>query len=99
MIKLYEGILQDLKDGKMISKSVAGYENAVISYDSKDIEMGTGNREYSISILLDNGKEIHFGPYPTKEEMLTVVKPYCEEQVKAGHMTQQEADEIINKYQ
>ena len=40
-----------------------------------------------------------FGPYDTKEELLDAIKPYCEEQVRLGNMTQQEADEIIEKYE
>lgn len=40
-----------------------------------------------------------FGPYDTKEELLDAIKSYCEEQVRLGNMTQQEADEIIEKYE
>ena len=40
-----------------------------------------------------------FGPYDTKEELLDAIKSYCEEQVRLGNMTQQAADEIIEKYE
>lgn len=98
MIELYESILADIKEGIMVSKLVNGDENTVISYNPEDIQMGTGNHEYSISIRLDNGVEEHFGPYATKDEMLAQVKPYCEEQVKAGYMSQKEADDILSRY-
>ena len=97
-VKMYEGILEDIKNGMYVSKTVNGSESdgMMISYNQSNIETATG---YTISIVNDRGEEALFGPYSTKEEMLTVVKPYCEEQVKAGNMSMQEADEIINKYQ
>lgn len=98
-VKRYEDILQEIKSGMMVSKSVDSDENTIMSYDPKDIEMGTAGHEYSISIRLNNGEEADFGPYSTKEEMLAVVKPYCEEQIKAKNMSQQEADDILSKYE
>ena len=50
---------------------------------------------YGITITGDEGKEVQFGPYETKEELFAAVKPYCEVQVKAGNMSQKEADEIL----
>lgn len=98
MIQMYESILTDIKEGIMVSKLVNDDENMVISYNPEDIKMGTGSHEYSISIRLDNGVEESFGPYSSKEEMLAKVKPYCKEQVKVGNMSQEEADEILSKY-
>jgi len=96
-VKRYEGILEDIKNGMYVSKTVNGSEDGImISCNPSDIEAATG---YTICIVNDNGEEALFGPYSTKEEMLTEVKPYCEKQVKAGNMSQQEADEIISKYQ
>lgn len=38
------------------------------------------------------------GQVITKEALCAELKPYCEQQVKAGNMTQQEADEMLSKY-
>lgn len=97
-VKLYEEILQEIKGGMKVSKSVNGDENVVMSYNPNDIEIGTSAHEYSLIISLDNVEEAYFGPYSTKPEILAAVKPYCEEQVKDGNMSQQEADEILSRY-
>lgn len=34
-----------------------------------------------------------------EEELLDAIKPYCEEQVRLGNMIQQEADDIIERYE
>lgn len=41
-IAMYEGILQEIKEGMMYSKSVDGDENLMMSYNPADIESGTG---------------------------------------------------------
>lgn len=41
-IAMYEGILQEIKEGIMYSKSVDGDENVMMSYNPADIESGTG---------------------------------------------------------
>lgn len=68
----------------------------MMSYLQEDL---ITTQSYEVGIELDNGESVHFGPCETKEELLTEVKPYCEEQVKAGNMTQEEADDILNYYQ
>jgi len=94
---LYQSILDEIKSGKMVSKTVDGSTDIImISYDSEDIAT---SRSYEAGVQLDNGETAHFGPYDTKEELLAEMKPYCEEQVKAGNMTQKEADELLSKYQ
>lgn len=40
-IAMYEGILQEIKEGKMYSKSVDGDESLMMSYDPADIEKNT----------------------------------------------------------
>jgi hypothetical protein len=47
---------------------------------------------------MDNGETVTFGPYSTTEELLAAIKPFCEEQIALGNMTQSEANEIIAKY-
>ena len=44
-IAMYEGILQEIKEGKMYSKSVDGDENVMMSYDPADIAIGRGTPE------------------------------------------------------
>lgn len=98
-IAMYESILEDIRNGKMYSKSVDGDSDMLMmSYDPSDIELGTSTEAKELYIKLDNGEEHTFGPYETKEELLAEVKPFCEEQVKLGNMTQSEADEIISRY-
>ena len=41
-IAMYEGILQEIKEGMMYSKSVGGDENLMMSYNPADKENGTG---------------------------------------------------------
>ena len=96
-IKRYEGLLEDIKNGMKLSKTVDG-NNAVVMMSSNpnDIAKTSG---YEVVIVNDKGVEAHIGPYDTKEELLAQVRPYCDEQVKAGKMTQQEADEILSEYE
>ena len=97
-IAMYESILEDIKNGMMYSKTVDGEDSMVMSYNPADIEIGTSMGAKEVYIKLDNGEEKIFGPYETDEEMLAVIKPFCEKQVKLGNMTQNEADEIISRY-
>lgn len=97
-IAMYESILEDIKNGMMYSKTVDGEDSMVMSYNPADIEIGTSTGAKEVCIKLDNGVEKIFGPYETDEEMLAVIKPFCEKQVKLGNMTQNEADEIISRY-
>ncbi len=94
-IKMYEGLLEDIKNGKKLSKTVDGSDEIGVASNPSDIAKTSG---YAVAIVNDEGVEAQFGPYDTKEELLAQVRPYCEEQVKAGKMTQQEADEILGKY-
>lgn len=91
----YEKILQDIEDGIMYSKTVDGETNIMVGYDPSATSTSYG---YQLFIQLDNGDEKYFGPYETAKELLTVVKPFCEEQVELGNMKQSEAQQIINRY-
>ncbi len=94
-IAMYEHNLADIKKGKKISKTVDGQEDITLSSDFGEISISAS---YSEAISLDNGEVVAFGPFETKEKLLAKLKPYCEEQVKQGNMTQKEADEILSKY-
>jgi hypothetical protein len=59
-------------------------------YGDFDISTGFGG-----AIVLENGEVTNFGQYESREEMLSAVKSYCETEVKAGRMSQAEADKIL----
>ncbi|MGG6310094.1 M56 family metallopeptidase [Paenibacillus macerans] len=93
-IAMYERTLEDIKNGVMVSKTVDGKDDLVISSGLGEIEPTTS---YSMVIDDGNGNTVNFGPYDTEEQLLAELKPYCEQQVKDGKMTQAEADEILKK--
>jgi len=50
----------------------------------------------STTITMPDGTEVELGHFDTAEEAETAVKKHLTEQVKAGTITQQEADRILN---
>ena len=95
-IACYEEILQKIDNGVKVSKTVDGSEEIQIAtYDDKEHFMESVE---GAAIASDKVTKV-FGPYDTKEELLDAIKSYCEEQVRLGNMTQQAADEIIEKYE
>jgi hypothetical protein len=93
-IAQYEKTLEEIKNGLKVSKYVDGSDDVMLSsYDSGDSAM-----EFTTAIVMDNGETVTFGPYSTTEELLAAIKPFCEEQIALGNMTQSEANEIIAKY-
>lgn len=95
-IACYEEILQKIENGVKVSKTVDGSEEIQIAtYDDKEHFMESVE---GAAIASDKETKV-FGPYDTKEELLDAIKSYCEEQVRLGNMTQQAADEIIEKYE
>ena len=94
-IAMYEDILANIKNGMLYSKTVDGDINLMVGYNPSATDTAYG---YQLFVKLDNGDEKFFGPYETTNELLEVVKPFCEEQVKLGNMEQSEADEIISQY-
>lgn len=49
-IAMYEGILQEIKEGKMYSKSIDGDDTLMMSYDPADIAMNTEAEDSVTSI-------------------------------------------------
>ena len=95
-IASYEEILQKIENGVKVSKTVDGSEEIQIAtYDDKEHFMESVE---GVAIASDKETKV-FGPYDTKEELLDAIKPYCEEQVRLGNMIQQEADDIIERYE
>lgn len=95
-IAMYEEILKEIENGAMVSKTADdGTDDFMISYVP---ENNATVQEYQIYIKLNSGDEKIFGPYETANELLAVLKPFCDEQVRLRNMLQSEADEIIEKY-
>jgi beta-lactamase regulating signal transducer with metallopeptidase domain len=78
-LALYESILADLKKGIQHSKTVDGADNVSLSITQQDKQFKETAQSFGLYVALNNGKEVSFGPYETKEELLAVVKPYCKE--------------------
>lgn len=93
-VAMYEGFLQDIKNGRMLSKSVDGDPNLMVGFDPKD---STSVSDYMVGVTLKNGEERVFGPYLTKEELLAALEPFCKAQVALGNMEQAEVDMLLGK--
>lgn len=109
-IQRYEQILQDIKNGAKVSRSVNGDESIgmILNPANPTVEAaaagfalnssGPPSVSYTAGLQLENGSIEDLGAYPTKEARLAAVKAFCDGQVKAGSMTRREADEITEKY-
>lgn len=95
-IAKYEGILEEIKQGIKVSKSVDGNDEVMLSSNLGELQLSTA---FEMTVEDDQGNSVKFGPYDSKEEMLTELQPYVDSQVQKGAMTQPEADEILNKAQ
>lgn len=89
----YERTLEEIRNGFMVSKSIDGDPNTMMSYNPEDIEPST--TEYSMRITLNNDDETFFGPYDTENEMREVVNAFCKEHVIAGNMLYADYDEAL----
>ncbi len=97
-IALYEETLRDIKNGLKVSKSIEGHPDEMMVMNPLDMQKGMSERALSLSVKLKDGATKDFGPFSAAEEMLKAVKPFCEEQLKLGNMTQKDFDEIITAY-
>lgn len=96
-IRRYEQILEDIKKGTLVSKLVDGEDSVMMSFIPSNVGISIN---HSTLINFDDGELVEFGPYETKEEMISAVKLYTDREFKAGRITKEEADEIykhINK--
>lgn len=93
--KQHRGILESIKNGVKISKTVNGNDNIMLSANPDDV-MET-QTAFTMAVVGDDSDPVVFGPYGTKEELVAELVLYCEEQVEAGAMTQDEADKILGK--
>lgn len=93
-IAVYEEILQQIKDGVLVSKTVDGNPNLMVSYDPG---WTVTTQTHSMLITLTNGEEYLIGEYQTQEELLEEVENFCQMQVELGNMEASEAEEIIGQ--
>ena len=63
----------------------------------EDDKVETGSA-YSVVFQTENGV-VEVGPFESKEELLEVLKPYCDKLVASGELTESEAQAILEKYQ
>lgn len=97
IIHRYENILEEIKNGAKLSKTVNGDDSiAMISTPPKDGDISVS---YGVSIVAENSSIVDLGTFSSKEEQLTAVKQYCTEQVNTGKMSQTEADRLIKEYE
>jgi beta-lactamase regulating signal transducer with metallopeptidase domain len=100
-ISLYEQTLEDIRNGVKVSKPVIdggtmiGYSYSLNHNLNPSDPPSIG---YSAGISLENGDTVNLGSFATEEERLAAVKSFCDEQVKTGNMTQQEADGFLSQY-
>lgn len=88
----YEQELERIKNGEKVSKTVDGDDNIGMSMTPPAEAPAV---EHSSTVHASGGNTIDLGSYDTKEEASKAIRDYCEKQVKAGKMTQQEADSIL----
>lgn len=97
-IAVYEKILEEIKNGLLISKTVNSGTGEMISYDPADIVRGTFESAMTLCVKLSNGEKAVIGPYENADEMADAVKTFCEEEVRKGNLDAKEASEIMDKY-
>jgi hypothetical protein len=100
-ISLYEQTLDDIGNGAKVSKYIDGYVDdggEKIGLTIIAIHPDSISASYTAGISLRDGGTVNLGPFATAEERLAAVEAFCEEQVKAGKMTRQEADKILSEY-
>lgn len=92
-IAMYEEILQSLKKGIKISKTVNGSTDMMIGYDPADTAT---TQSYTLGVTLNNGEQHIFGPYTTSEEILPQIMPFLDKQLKQGNLDREDYDTIIS---
>ena len=70
-IATYEGILQDIKNGMRVSKSIDGEQNMMITYNPADTMLGISEKTRGLSILLSDEREAVFDSNETVGELLS----------------------------
>lgn len=85
-----------IKNGAKISKTINGDDNIVMMVNAPTSEsIGVS---YGAAITEQDGEIFDLGAFSSEEERLAAVRQYYEQQVKAGKISQIEANEIIEQY-
>lgn len=89
-------ILDSIKNGAKVSKTINGDDSITMIGDVPSPEnIGIS---YGAAITEENGEVSDLGTFSSEEGRLAAVKQYCEQQVRAGRISQSEANEIIKQY-
>jgi hypothetical protein len=95
-IAMYEQTLEYIRNGARISKPVYGDDGEATGFSLNPSD--PPSVEYRAGLSFGNGGAIDLGSFATAEQRLAAVKAFCDEQVKEGNMTQQEADGILDGF-
>jgi beta-lactamase regulating signal transducer with metallopeptidase domain len=97
-IAMYEQILEDIGNGAKVSKFlVDGNETTDIGY-TLNPSAPPSAAAYGAEFSLRDGSVVDLGSFATEKERLAAVRAFCDEQVKDGKMTRQEAEKIQSEY-
>jgi beta-lactamase regulating signal transducer with metallopeptidase domain len=94
-IAMYEQILESIGNGAKVSKHVVD-GNVTTGYTLNPSDPPSVG--YSAGVSFGDGNAVDLGLFATEEERLAAVEAFCDEQVKEGKMTRQEADNILKEY-
>ena len=96
VLRLYEDTLEQIKNGTKVSK-VTDEGVLMVSPPDKEDDGAQMGSAYGVAFVDETGKSHDIGSYDTKAGLLKTLKPYCEELVQKGEMTQAEADALLAK--
>ena len=94
LYKIWQEQLERMKQGYRYTKAIELPNGASLT-GAFEPDTGTVSSTSSTVITLGDGTIVSLEDFDTAEEAEVAVKKYLDEQVKAGTMTQQEADEIL----
>lgn len=96
VIKRENEILDSIKNGAKISKTINGNDN-IVTMGNPPTSDNIGI-SYGGAVTDEDGEIFDLGTFSSEEDRLAAVRQYCEQQVKAGKMSQNEADIFIKTY-
>jgi hypothetical protein len=96
-IAMYEQVLENIGNGAKVSKFlVDGNETTDIGYTLNP--SAPPSAAYGAEFSLRDGSVVDLGSFATEKDRFVAVSAVCDEQVKNGKMTRQEADKILSEY-
>ncbi len=94
LYKIWQEQLESMKRGYRYTKDIE-LPNGALLAGAFEPDTGTASSASSTVITRGDGTIVSLGDFDTAEEAEAAVKKYLDEQVRAGTMTQQEANEIL----